>query len=177
MDKPMSNFEFRIMSWKFKSRYKPEKVEAALREVGFKPGAVILDFGCGPGGYTLATAEKVGESGKVYAVDIHPLAVKKVRRSAAKRGLRNIEVIHSDCETGLKDSSVDIVILYDVFHEFSEREKVLKELHRVMRDGAELSFSDHHLEDDEVVREITKSGLFKFVEKGEKTHKFMKVSE
>ncbi|MCK4241915.1 MAG: methyltransferase domain-containing protein, partial [Dehalococcoidia bacterium] len=44
-----------------------------LKEVGIEPGFHVLDYGCGPGSYTIPLAELVGESGKIYALDIHPL--------------------------------------------------------------------------------------------------------
>ena len=43
-----------------------------LNEVGIEPGYSVLDFGCGPGGFTIAAAKLVGTSGEVFAADIHP---------------------------------------------------------------------------------------------------------
>jgi len=75
MDKPMSNFDFKFMSlgYKFRDLFLPRL--NILEEVGIKPGFHVLDFGCGPGSYIIPLAKLVGESGKVYAMDIHPLAI------------------------------------------------------------------------------------------------------
>ncbi|MFC1955588.1 methyltransferase domain-containing protein [Chloroflexota bacterium] len=60
-----------------------------------------------------ALAELVGSSGKIYALDIHPLAIKIVQGIAAKKHLTNVETVCSDCKTGLPDNSVDVVLLYE----------------------------------------------------------------
>ncbi len=174
MDRLESNFGFRVMSFIFKLRdfFLPRK--DVLKEVRIKSGFSVLDYGCGPGSYIIATTELVGESGKVYALDIHPLAVEKVRDIAAKRQLTNVEAILSDCKTGLPEHSVDVVLLYDTFHDLSDQNGVLKELHRILKRDGILSFSDHHMKEDEILTKITIGGLFRLFEKGERTYSFVK---
>jgi ubiquinone/menaquinone biosynthesis C-methylase UbiE len=174
MDKPMSDFDFKFMSvgYKFRDLRLPRK--NILKEVGIKPGFHVLDYGCGPGGYIPSLAELVGESGKVYALDIHPLAIQKVQDIASKKQLANVETILSDCQTGLPDHSLDVVLLYDIFHHLSDPDVVLKELHRVLKPDGILSFSDHHMKEKEIVAEVTKSGLFRLSRKGERTYTFLK---
>jgi len=98
-----------------------------------------------------------------------------VRKAASKRGLANIETIRSDCATGLDDGSVDVVLLYDTFHNLGDQDGVLKELHRVLRPEGTLSFSDHHMAKDEIIPRLTGSGLFKPVGTGKNTHSFAPV--
>jgi ubiquinone/menaquinone biosynthesis C-methylase UbiE len=174
MDRPGSNFGFRVMSIVFKLRdfFLPRK--EVLKEVGIESGFSVLDYGCGPGSYTIATTELVGESGKVYALDIHPLAVEKVRGIVEKRQLTNVETILSDCKTGLPENSVDVVLLYDAFHGLSDRNGVLQELHRILKRDGILSFSDHHMKEDEILTQMIIGGLFKLFEKGERTYSFVK---
>jgi ubiquinone/menaquinone biosynthesis C-methylase UbiE len=148
--------------------------EEILREAEIGPGAHVLDYGCGPGSYTLLAAEIVGASGRVCALDIHPLAVEKVQKAASKRGLSNVETVLSDCATGLENDSVDVVLLYDVFHDLSDQRGVLRELHRVLRPSGSVSFSDHHMKDGEIVSMVTGTGLFALSKKGEKTYTFVK---
>ena len=175
MDKPMSDFHFRFMSlgYKFRDYFKPR--EDVLREVGIGPGSRILDYGCGPGSYTIIAAELAGPTGKVYALDIHPLALQTVRAVASKRGLANIETIQSDCATGLENGSIDIVLLLDIFHGLGDPNEVLGELHRVLRSEGILSFSDHHMKEHEIISRITKTGLFKLSGKGKITLSFLKA--
>jgi len=174
MDKPKSNLDFRLMalSYKFRDFLLPRK--KVLEEVGIKPGFHVLDYGCGPGSYIIPLAELVGKSGKIYALDIHPLAIKMVQNIASKKKLINVETIHSDCKTGLPDNSVDAVLLYDTFHGLSDPNGVLKELHRVLKPDGILSFSDHHMKEDEIASKVTNKGLFKLSCRGKRTYSFLK---
>ena len=174
MDKPMSNFDFKFMSvgYRFRDFFLPRI--NILREVGIKPGFQVLDYGCGPGGYIITLAKLVGASGKVYALDIHPLAVQKIRDIASKKQLTNVETILSDCQTGLADNSLDAVLLYDAFHHLSDPDMVLRELHRILKPDGILSFSDHHMKEREIVSEVTYSGFFRLLKKGQKTYTFLK---
>ena len=174
MGKPESNFAFRFMSfgYKFRDFFLPRM--NILKGVGITPGFTVLDYGCGPGGYITATAELVGESGKIYALDIHPLAIRKVRNIASKRRLTNVETICSDCKTGLPDKSVDVALLYDILHSLSKPDEVLGELHRVLKPNGILSFSDHHMKENEIISKVTDKGLFKLLRKGERAYNFIK---
>lgn len=174
MDESTSNFHFRFMSLGFIFRDLVNPPKDRVKEAGVSPGFCVLDYGCGSGSYTIAAAELVGDTGKVYALDIHPLALESVQKKASKKGFAHVETIHSDCETRLANSSVDVVLLYDTFHEVSDPDGVLKELHRVLKENGILSFSDHHMEEDEIVSHVTKNGLFSLVKKGEKTYSFSK---
>jgi ubiquinone/menaquinone biosynthesis C-methylase UbiE len=170
--KPKSNLDFRLMSlsYKFRDFVKPRM--SILDEVGIKEGFHALDYGCGPGSYTMPLAELVGKSGKIYALDVHPLAIQAVRRIAAKKGMANVQTILSDCQTGLPSDSVDVVLLYDILHDLDEPDRVLAELHRVLRPKGILSVSDHHMKQDEIVSRVTSGGLFKLSAKGKRTYSF-----
>jgi len=174
MDTPKSNLDFRLMSltYKFRDFFLPRM--HVLEEIGIEPGFHVLDYGCGPGSYIVPLAEFVGESGKIYALDIHPLAIQSVKGIASNRQLTNVEAIHSDCKTGLPDNSVDVVLLYDILHDLDEPDGVLEELHRVLKPSGILSFSDHHMKEDEIISRVTHRGLFKLSRKGERTYSFSK---
>ena len=90
-------------------------------------------------------------------------------------GIENIETIESDCSTGLPDNCVDTVLLYDVFHALIRPDDVLQELHRILKPGGTLSFSDHHMKEEQVLPRVTESGMFRFVRKGKKTYSFAKA--
>jgi len=175
MGKSMSNLDFRLMplGFMFRDIFLPR--ENILSEVGIKPGASILDYGCGSGSYTIPAAQMVGESGKVYSLDIHPLAVQQVQKIATKKRLTNIETILSDCATTLPDESIDIVLLYDTLHDLSEPDKVLAELQRVLKPNGILSINDHHLKEQEIITKITDKGFFRLLRKGKRVYNFQKV--
>jgi ubiquinone/menaquinone biosynthesis C-methylase UbiE len=168
----MSIFGFKAMAFTFKIRdfFRPRK--GIVKEAGIKEGFHVLDYGCGSGSYVKAVAEIVGKSGRICALDVHPLAIEIVRKIAAKNHLANVETILSDRETGLPDDSIDVILLYDVFHDLTDPNGVLEELHRVLKPDGILSFSDHHMKENEIVSDLTGKGLFRLLRKGEKPQVF-----
>jgi len=173
-DEWMSDFGFRVMALMFRVRdfFRPRR--SIVHEVGIRDGFHVLDYGCGPGGYIKPVAELVGKSGKIYALDVQPLALASVKKTAAKDQLMNVETILSDCKTGLPDDSLDVALLYDTFHELADANCVLEELHRVLKPNGILSFSDHHMKENEIVSNLTKTGLFRLLKKGLRTYSFAK---
>jgi len=170
----MSDFGFKAMAFTFRIRdfFRPRR--EIVKEAGIREGFHVLDFGCGSGSYVKAVSEIVRESGKVYALDIEPLAVKSVKKISERHGLKNVETILSDRKTGLPDESIDVVLLYDTFHDLVDPNGVLEELSRVLKPDGVLSFSDHHMKDGEIISKITNRKLFRLLKKGEKTYSFLK---
>ncbi len=174
MDKPMPNIGFKCMSLAFKFRDFLLPRKFVLDEVGIQPGFHILDFGCGPGSYSVIASELVGRTGKVYALDIHPLAIQRIQNTVSKKKLTNLQTICSDCLTDLENSSIDVVLLYDTFHHLSNPDLVLEELCRILKPHGVLSFSDHHMKEETILTHVTGKGLFKLSRKGRKTYSFSK---
>jgi ubiquinone/menaquinone biosynthesis C-methylase UbiE len=171
----MSNTGFKAMALTFKIRDFLRPRRDVVKEVGIREGFHVLDYGCGPGSYVKAVAELVGKSGKMYALDINPLAIQTVKKMAEKNRLTNVETILSSYKTGLPDDSIDVVLLYDTFHDLTDPNGVLEELHRVLKPHGVLSFSDHHMEKNDIVSEVTNKGLFRLLKKGVETHSFVKT--
>ncbi len=175
VDEPKSNIGFKLMSLAFRLRDFLRPRMDLLKEAEIEPGFCVLDYGCGPGSYITPLAQLVGASGEIYALDIHPFAIKEVRKIAAQKAIKNLKTIESDCNTGLPDNSIDVVLLYDTFHGFSQPDDVLQELHRVLKPGTTLSFSDHHMNEQDILRKVMRRSLFKLLKKGKKTYSFSKV--
>lgn len=173
--KAQSNLNFRLMSLTYKFRDFLLPRMSILKEVGIKTGFHVLDYGCGPGSYIKPLAQLVDDSGMIYALDIHPLAIRLVRRIASRMQLANVQTILSSCETGLPSSSVDVVLLYDLLHDLDHPNRVLAELHRVLKLEGVLSSSDHHLREDDIISRLTEAGLFRIIKKGQKTYSFQKI--
>ncbi len=174
IQKPMNLLNFIVICLILRLRdlfYPPKYV---LNDVEIQPGDTVLDFGCGPGSYTIVTAEKVDDTGKVFAIDIHPHALKKVSKAAKKKGLTNIKTIISDCDTGLPSNSVDVILLYYIFNDLENSEKILYELYRVLKPQGILSFSEFNVK--KISPNIEKKGLFRLQKMNEITHSFMKIS-
>lgn len=146
-----------------------------LNESGTMPGFHVLDYGCGPGSYISSLVDMVGEKGKIYALDIHPLAIRKVQNIISKKQLKNVQTIHSEYKTGLPDNSIDTVLLYDVFHTLKDPYKVLSELYRVLKPEGILSFLDHRMRKDEMIQQLTKDKFFRLLAQNKKTYTFIKI--
>lgn len=163
------------MALEFKIRDYRNPRANILKEVGIKQGSYVLDFGCGPGGYVVAASGLVGETGKVYALDAMPIAIKMVKDLVAKNGLKNVETILSEGATGLPDGSLDLVLMYDVFHDLEDKQAVLKEIYRTLKNEGLLSFNDHHLKEPDILSMVTEGKMFNFLKKGEYTYTFTKT--
>lgn len=155
----------------------PAKV---LLDAGVQPGMTVLDFGCGPGGFSLAAARIVGPEGVVYALDIQPLALESVRRAAARKGLGNVRLITGDrLPSEVSEGSVDMVLLYDVLHihpEPAANRAMLLSIHCVLKSDGALSVRDHRLQEAPLLTMVTGSGLFRPAGHNRGTFQFEKIA-
>jgi len=125
--------------------------ENVLREIGIKKGQKILDFGCGPGNYTLLASRIVGESGKIYALDSDEEGLLKELTSKIRDdNIKNVEIVKTsgEIEFPLGDQSVDVVLIYDILHllKKDERDDLFREVYRVLNKGGFVSYHLTHLE-------------------------------
>ena len=134
-------------------------------------GQTFLDYGCGTGCFSIPAARMVGKNGKVFALDCFPRQLEVVTKRSRKEGLTNIEVILSECDTGLPDVCVDVVWMCDVLHEVQDRRAVLEEVHRVLRREGTLVIHDGMKEDR--VLSYTE-GLFSLNDRDGKLLRFIK---
>jgi len=175
-DEPMSDIHFKFMSFGYRWRDRYHDSKKKLEKLGIREGQTVLDFGCGPGSYTIPAAQIVGERGKVYALDIHPLAIESVSKKVEEERLSNIETILSDRDTGLPDGSIDVILLYDTIHLIKDKPALLKELQRVLKADGFLSVTDHHLKANEISEIVEGSGLFSPRERDKGLFNFKKSS-
>jgi len=119
-----------------------------LERIGVRRGQVVLDFGCGYGIYTIPVAKIVGEQGRVYALDKDKEALDTLMQNTRSARLINIERMETSGELAIKlaDETVDVVLLFDVFHSFyfpqsGDRRRLLGEIRRVMKPSAFLAIS------------------------------------
>ena len=175
MDKPLPNIAFHKMKYSYKARDLLKPRQIILSEVPIKPADTVLDFGCGPGSYTFIISKIVGPQGRVVALDIHPLAIRHVENLIVNRGIANIQTVLSDCDTGLPDNSVDVILLFDIFHLFDDPNKILRELFRVIKPNGILSCIDSQMSEANLVSGMTGNKLFELQGRGEHTFSFRPV--
>ena len=110
-----------------------------LRELGVGAGSTVVDYGCGPGLFTLAAARLVGTAGMVYGVDLEPRMVELVARRAQEAGLSNVTAVASDgTRAALPDAVADFIVCVQIMHYQPTREQrvaVARDLARLLRAG------------------------------------------
>jgi ubiquinone/menaquinone biosynthesis C-methylase UbiE len=155
MDRPMNNFGFRFMSTYFRFRDYFSPPTKILERVGIQAGSNVLDFGAGSGSYSIPAAQLVGPTGKVYAADIHPLAINEIRKRADMKRIKNLHTIRTACETELPNASIDVILLFYVLHDFKNPDSIIRELVRILKPKGILVVIDHKFDKDKVVSTIS----------------------
>lgn len=126
----------------------PAKLMAALK---LKPGEVAADIGAGSGYFTFRMADAVGPTGKVYAVDIQPEMLEIIRKRSKERETNNVvPVLGAINDPKLPPNSTDLMMMVDVYHEFSHPWEMTRQMVRALKPGGRLVFVEYRLEDPEV---------------------------
>jgi ubiquinone/menaquinone biosynthesis C-methylase UbiE len=140
-------------------------IKKRVRGFGIEEGMTVVDYGCGPGRYTTRFAGLVGEKGKVYAVDIHELAIEAVKKKMEKRNLRNIEpVLAEGYNSGLHDNIADVICAIDMFFGIKNPTDFLKELKRITKSDGILVIDPGHQSQSVAKEKILASGCWDIVE-------------
>lgn len=120
--------------------------EANIAALGVYEGMIVADLGAGTGAYTIPLAERVGETGRVYAVEVQKEFLSNIKTAAASRGLKNVELLWGDIErlggTKIKDECVDAVVISNVLFLAESKEGLLREARRILKTGGKLLLID-----------------------------------
>lgn len=128
-----------------------EEPDRALDAIGIAKGAAVGDVGAGVGYFTWRMAERVGPSGKVYAVDIQPPMLERLRKNVAQRGLNNVEAVLGEVnDPKLPAKALDLILLVDVYHEFAEPQKMLEKMREALKADGRLVLLEYRKEDPDV---------------------------
>ena len=148
------------------NREQEEHCETLLKALELQPGQVICDMGCGNGYYTLPMAKLVGKTGRVLAVDIQPEMLHLLDLRAKNEQLENIEPIQSTVvDPKLPEGEVDLILLVDVYHEFSHPEPMLAAMRKALKPTGRIALVEFRLEDPTVpillVHKMSKEQIMK----------------
>ena len=108
-----------------------------IKQLGLREGMLVADFGSGSGHYAIEASKIVGESGRVYAIDIQQALIKKIKNLATAEHRGNVDVLWGDIEqvggTKLGDESVDVVIIANDLFQVEEKNNVIAEAKRILK--------------------------------------------
>jgi ubiquinone/menaquinone biosynthesis C-methylase UbiE len=132
-------------------RQREENTELSLKLIDVQRGSVVADVGAGSGYYSTRLARLVGPAGRVYASDIQSAMLDIIRDRMARERLTNIElVLGTPTDPRLPRAAVDMALLVDVYHEFSEPQTMLRRIREALKPGGRLVLLEYRGEDPRV---------------------------
>jgi ubiquinone/menaquinone biosynthesis C-methylase UbiE len=155
-----------------------DEVDRITEVLSITVGTRVADVGAGDGEWSLAMAERVGETGHVFATEVKTDEIRDIERKIQSSGLSNVTVILGDQKTsGLPDECCDAIFLRLVYHHFVDPTSMLRSLRRALLPGGRLAVIDitpqshwrdlegvpdrggHGISPEELVDELTRQGF------------------
>ncbi len=141
-------------------------IDRVMDILSIMPGKTVADIGAGSGWFTVRAAKRVGDMGRVYAVDINPAAVQHIDERIQKEQLHNVKTILGKADNPeLPPDAVDAVLLLKTYHEVAEPVALLRNLRAALRPGARVGIiyrdgngEDHGVHKQIVLREADEAG-------------------
>ncbi len=160
-------------------RQEEENTALAISKLPISASSVVADIGAGTGYYTFRIAAKVPQ-GKVYAVDVQDESVQFLQKKARQLGQENVEVIKGDAQSpNLPESTVDLAIMVDVYHELEFPHEMLQSLRKSLKADGKILLLEYRAEDPTIPikklhklsvaqanKEMTANG-FKLIQRGD----------
>ena len=132
-------------------REREERCSLMIANLGIRRGMTLCDLGCGNGFHTLRLAQLTGDQGIVYGVDVQKEMLEFMRERMEKRGVENIvPILGSFHNPRLPPNSIDLILLVDVYHEFSHPELMLASMRRSLKPGGVIVLVEYRAEDKSV---------------------------
>ena len=141
-------------------------INQVMDALAITPGKDVADIGAGSGWFTVRAARRVTETGKVYAVDINPEAIRYIDERTQKEKLQNVKTILGKADSPqLPADSVDAVLMIKTYHEIAKPVDLLRDLRVALRPGARVGIIDrdgngenHGVQKKVVIQEAESAG-------------------
>ncbi len=132
-------------------REREEMPNKLIELLNLKEGDIVADIGVGTGYIARRISQKIGNTGVVYGVEIQQEMLDILADKMAEEGITNITgVLGTITDPKLPPNSVDLVIMVDVYHEFSHPYQMMQNICSALRVGGRVVFVEYRLEDDNV---------------------------
>ena len=142
------------------------QIDRVMDLLEITPGKTVADIGAGSGWFTVLAAERVRETGTVYAVDINPEAIRYIEDRVHKEQLHNVKtILGREDDPLLPANQIDAVLLLKTYHEVAKPVALLRHLRASLRPGAKVGIIDrkgngenHGVNRDVVLKEAAEAG-------------------
>jgi ubiquinone/menaquinone biosynthesis C-methylase UbiE len=142
------------------------QIERVMDLLAIAPGKNVADIGAGSRWFTVRAARRVGASGKVFAVDINPEAIRYIENRAQQEDLHNVNAIQSrEDDPMLPAGHIDAVLLLKTYHEVAKPVTLLRNLKAALRPEAKVGIIDrngngenHGVQRKVVIQEAAEAG-------------------
>jgi ubiquinone/menaquinone biosynthesis C-methylase UbiE len=125
-----------------------EEPNVALGVLKIQKGDAVADIGAGSGFITERLASRVGSTGRVYATDIQPQMLQMLASRLARKKITNVTIVQGTVDDPkLAPASVDLEIMVDVYHEFSQPQAMLRKLRDALKPGGRMVLLEYRKED------------------------------
>ena len=144
-----------------REREEEEHPAEVLDSLDLRPGEVVADLGAGSGYFTFRMAPKVGETGRVLAVEIQEAMLTALRARAATKKATNVEVVQgSEVDPHLPAGGVNLVLIVDVYHELAYPFEVMTKVRESLKPKGRVVFVEYRKEDPMVrIKEVHKMSI------------------
>jgi len=141
-------------------------INQVMDALAIAPGKTVADIGAGSGWFTVRAAQRVTNTGTVYAVDINPDAIDYIKQRTKKEQLHNVKtIVNRPDDAELPPDSIDAVLLLKTYHEIANPVTLLRNLRGSLRPGARVGIidrngngEDHGVQKDVIIREAGQAG-------------------
>ena len=165
----MPDTAFWIMKQMFKIFYLIKPAEKYIATFGIKTGDTVVDYGCGPGAFIKSASLLAGETGTVFAVDLHEMAISSVNELIRKKNLKNVRpVLANGYSVDIPDNTADLVYAIDMFHMVKESDIFLNEICRITKNRGTLLIEDGHQPRTLTIEKIKRAGCWKIIEENKR---------
>ncbi|WP_299179881.1 methyltransferase domain-containing protein [uncultured Aquimarina sp.] len=128
----ITNAQYKAYDWEERDTWM--KVSEIFEIAGIELGSIVADIGCHEGYLSIHISKEVGETGKVFSVDVRKDRLEKLNKYLVERNLKNVTTILGDYDNPkLPDESLDVAIILDTYHEMEDYIKILKHVKKAIK--------------------------------------------